>query len=67
MSVCETVNQRDLPANGTPEDLTGGRGRAARRKCNPKTVYTFTLNIRTRLEIDTKNGWFDLLSRIVRG
>lgn len=39
---------------------------AARRNCHPKTVYTFKLNIRTRLEIDTKNGWFDLLSRIAQ-
>ena len=39
---------------------------AARRNCHPKTVYAFKLNIRTRLEIDTKNGWFDLLSRIAQ-
>lgn len=39
---------------------------ATRRNCHPKTVYTFKLNIRTRLEIESKNGWFDLLTRIAQ-
>jgi DNA-binding NarL/FixJ family response regulator len=39
---------------------------AVRRNCNVKTVYAFKLKICSRLEIETKNNWLELITRLAQ-
>lgn len=39
---------------------------ASRRNCSYKTVFTFKRNARIRLQVESKPGWLNLMTRIVQ-